>query len=144
MLKLVTLTVAGLGFIAAQSDVPASSTIPTTESLTALSFGSCKTLPGDRGWPKELEWAALNKTVNGNLIKYRPPGAVCAKSTGLYSEETCAGVRAAYTTRNFTQNDPGAIEALWYTGLRYSWHNQEQLFADCFQEIPAPLRRIRI
>lgn len=120
MLRLVTLALAGLGFVAAQWDVPTPFAIPTAGSHTTFSSGSCKTLPGDRGWPKESEWAALNRKVNGNLIKYRPPGSVCAKVSGVYSAETCAAVKAVYNSRNFTQNDPGAVEALWYTGWRDS------------------------
>ncbi|KAF2876642.1 hypothetical protein BDV95DRAFT_441655, partial [Massariosphaeria phaeospora] len=37
----------------------------------------CRTFPGDKDWPADSEWRALNETVEGALIKPVPRAAVC-------------------------------------------------------------------
>lgn len=117
MLKLVTLALAGLGFVAGQSDELTLLAGSETGSLTT-SPGSCKTLPGDHLWPSESQWNALSKKGGGNLIKYRPPGAVCSRRSAVYSAESCAALRPVYISRNFTQHDPATVDAMWYTGWK--------------------------
>lgn len=38
---------------------------------------SCRCFPGDACWPSTSEWAKLNQTVDGRLIKTIPLGKPC-------------------------------------------------------------------
>ena len=38
---------------------------------------SCKSIPGDPGWPKQESWDQLNQTVHGRLVTTIPQAAVC-------------------------------------------------------------------
>ena len=44
---------------------------------TALGTPSCRYLPGDKGWPSNLQWKLLNVTVGGRLVKTVPLGTPC-------------------------------------------------------------------
>ena len=37
----------------------------------------CRYLPGDSGWPSDLQWKLLNVTVGGRLIKTVPLATPC-------------------------------------------------------------------
>lgn len=37
----------------------------------------CKVFPGDEAWPSDAEWASLNETVGGRLVKTVPVGSPC-------------------------------------------------------------------
>lgn len=71
-------------------------------SLTSLAEGSvhqvCRTFPGDRDWPSDLQWSALNKTVDGRLIKTIPIGAPCHNNfPGVrFSQSACDAVKAGW------------------------------------------------
>ncbi|KAI0202864.1 FAD-binding domain-containing protein [Astrocystis sublimbata] len=70
-----------------------------TASRTISSGNSsdrCRSIPGDKSWPKTPEWQALNKTVEGRLIATVPIAAPCHDSfqgTPTYDEDQCATLR---------------------------------------------------
>lgn len=84
----------------------------------AASFWSprtCKLLPSDPGWPSTAAWAALNTTVDGHLLHYIPPGAVCSRPSGHYDAAACAALLPRYWTQAVVSRDPGLVRSLEYT-----------------------------
>jgi hypothetical protein len=77
--------------------------IATTFSTTALaavaSKADCRCTPEQACWPVESQWAALNQTVGGKLIKGVPPAAVCHEPN--YNEEQCEKVKANFGKADF-------------------------------------------
>ncbi|KAL1628381.1 hypothetical protein SLS54_001954 [Diplodia seriata] len=57
---------------------------------------SCKAFPGDAAWPSESQWAALNETLEGALIKSVPHASVCYEGP-YYDEASCATITANWT-----------------------------------------------
>jgi hypothetical protein len=58
---------------------------------------SCKSIPGDAGWPSAEKWNALNKTVGGRLIATVPLPSVChLQPFGTFDEEKCAAMKTAW------------------------------------------------
>jgi hypothetical protein len=58
----------------------------------------CRTIPGDPDWPARDAWAALNRTVKGNLVQNIPIGSPCHKTYNgqknpLYNEKDCQSLR---------------------------------------------------
>lgn len=69
----------------------------------------CKCYFDDSCWPSSKDWAALNKTVNGNLIVDIPPGAVCHNTfkgplgtVKTYDAAKCADVTAHFADEQWT------------------------------------------
>lgn len=49
----------------------------------------CKAHPGSSTWPTQAEWSALNRTLNGRLLKPLPLSAVCHPDLPEYDHEKC-------------------------------------------------------
>ncbi|KAK3381106.1 FAD binding domain-containing protein [Podospora didyma] len=65
----------------------------------------CKCYPGDSCWPSNNEWASLNRTVGGRLVRAIPPGAVCYDSfegTPTKDATQCAVVASQWTNASWT------------------------------------------
>jgi hypothetical protein len=63
---------------------------------------SCRNIPGDVGWPQPSEWADLNQTVNGQLIKTVPLGSVCHyEPYGVYNKTECDALRQDWDFRHW-------------------------------------------
>ncbi|KXJ94189.1 hypothetical protein Micbo1qcDRAFT_187915 [Microdochium bolleyi] len=76
----------------------------------------CKAYPGDRSWPSDAAWAALNGTSGGRLIRPVPPGAVCHRPAGGGGgtgpgAAQCAAVAAQWRTQLFHAADP--VSPMW-------------------------------
>lgn len=70
---------------------------------------SCKCYPGDSCWPSGGDWAALNRTVGGRLVRAAPPGAVCYDSfEGIPTKNPakCAEVASQWTNASWTCVSP--------------------------------------
>ncbi|KAF5704606.1 isoamyl alcohol oxidase [Fusarium mundagurra] len=48
----------------------------------------CRGTIGESCWPSTKTWGSLNSTVDGHLIRYIPPGAICYKSHPSYNPST--------------------------------------------------------
>lgn len=70
----------------------ASRSVPTRRAANA----SCKVFPGDAAWPSENQWAALNETLEGALIKSVPHASVCYEGP-YYDEAACTTITANWT-----------------------------------------------
>jgi hypothetical protein len=69
----------------------------------------CKTTPGSKSWPNEHEWAKLNRTMSGRLIKPSPPGAVCHPSQPTFNALACPAVEAGWLTTQWHADDPVSV-----------------------------------
>ena len=62
-----------------------------TGALSAPSYGvngtECRCRPSEPCWPSDADWQSLNETVNGQLSRVSPLGAVCHDPE--YDEEAC-------------------------------------------------------
>jgi hypothetical protein len=65
----------------------------------------CRSQPGDPDYPTDAEWAALNDTTGGRLVRVVPSAEVCR-------EIDCT--EAQWTSGIFRQTIPGAMNA-------YNW-----------------------
>jgi hypothetical protein len=57
----------------------------------AVNGRECKNIPGDPDWPSQQQWASLNKTVGGKLIKTVPLASVCHSegTFARFNESAC-------------------------------------------------------
>jgi hypothetical protein len=63
---------------------------------------SCRNIPGDKAWPSKDEWAKLNETINGQLIKTVPMGSVCHYAPyGNYNQTECEALRESWDFRHW-------------------------------------------
>ncbi|RDA92316.1 hypothetical protein CP533_3265 [Ophiocordyceps camponoti-saundersi (nom. inval.)] len=81
-----------------------------TEGPTPLPR-ECKPGPGDAGWPSRVTWAALNRTLDGALIRTVPLAAPCYKSWGVYDAEKCHSVTVNWTKPALHDSD--ATSVMW-------------------------------
>lgn len=51
---------------------------------------ACRCRPDEPCWPSDADWQSLNGTVNGQLSRVSPLGAVCHDSE--YDEEACTAL----------------------------------------------------
>ena len=78
----------------------------------------CKVYPGDKAWPKTHEWAQLNKTLGGALIKGVPQASVCYfNGTAQHDEAACAKLAGNWTNSYTHLDDPIEIFSPFYQGL---------------------------
>lgn len=57
----------------------------------------CRFIPGDDDWPSDEDWAALNTTLGGALLKPKPLGSVCYFGPD-YDAARCAQLRQGWTS----------------------------------------------
>ena len=69
----------------------------------------CKTAPGTASWPAENEWASLNRSISGHLIKTIPPGAVCHPTQPNFNILNCPTVQAGWLTSKWHTDDPVSV-----------------------------------
>ena len=73
------------------------------------STSRCKLTPNDPAWPSTAEWATLNSTIDGVLIKSRPVASSCYPGNPLNSPESCEIVSAAWNTSAFHFEWPESV-----------------------------------
>jgi hypothetical protein len=67
----------------------------------------CKAYPGSSTWPTASEWDALNRTVDGRLLKPPPPAAVCHPNQPTFDLAVCKATN--WTDAATYANDPVGI-----------------------------------
>ncbi|KAL3495011.1 hypothetical protein BJX62DRAFT_246374 [Aspergillus germanicus] len=75
----------------------------------ALASPNCKCSPNDPCWPSPADFAALNATVGGNLIRSTPPGSACYPDQPDYNLDHCTFVLDNWFDSDFHANDPVSI-----------------------------------
>lgn len=66
----------------------------------------CKALPNKTGWPAPSDWATLNTTVGGVLLKPDPPAAPCHASHPAYNLEKCSYIKSQWNNSVWHSNNP--------------------------------------
>lgn len=78
--------------------------VTATASFLGLSNATdCKCFPGDACWPSDDEWAGLNTTVAGKLIKTVPLGSPCHGDN--YDAEQCEYLRSEWQFSSIQYED---------------------------------------
>lgn len=99
----------------------ATALVPTTWNDTSY---NCKCYLGDSCWPSPKQWAALNASVDGNLLVDIPPGAVCHTTfqgplgtIPTYNAAACANVSTLteFYSEQWTTDQPAAELWTYYT-----------------------------
>lgn len=85
-----------------------------TSTVLSGSNLQCKSTPGSEGWPSDAEWAQLNYTLSGRLIKTVPPGAVCHPEKSTFNAAMCPAVQAGWNTSIWhTHNPVSSVQNNW-------------------------------
>ncbi|KAI7764123.1 hypothetical protein LZL87_006505 [Fusarium oxysporum] len=74
----------------------------------------CKLSPFDAAWPIDAEWAALNNSISGTLIKTRPAASSCYITNPFDAPLNCNIVEANWTQSTFHANLPESISSALY------------------------------
>ncbi|OGM44436.1 FAD binding domain protein [Aspergillus bombycis] len=70
----------------------------------------CKCSPSEPCWPSDADWASLDETISGHLIRTVPLAAVCYQTESVYNAEACNAVLANWTSSAFHSADPASID----------------------------------
>ncbi|KAH8587381.1 hypothetical protein B0O99DRAFT_733688 [Bisporella sp. PMI_857] len=70
----------------------------------------CKTTPLDPTWPSIEDWAALNASINGVLIKTAPVASSCYPGNPFNSQLSCNTVATNWTSSSFHATIPESID----------------------------------
>nr|BAZ95824.1 oxidereductase, FAD binding domain cpaB [Curvularia pallescens] len=86
-------------------------TLPLLSSLVngLVKPETCRCFPGDVCWPSDEQWAALNTTVGGRLIKTVPLGQPCHGSD--YDEAECKALASLWKKPTVHINSSSSIQA---------------------------------
>ncbi|GFF31211.1 FAD binding domain protein [Aspergillus udagawae] len=71
---------------------------------------NCKCSPSDSCWPSDDDWASLNHTVSGRLIRTVPAAAVCYPNEPNYNLAACTAVLGNWTRSAFHAADPVSVD----------------------------------
>ncbi|KAF2029844.1 FAD-binding domain-containing protein, partial [Setomelanomma holmii] len=66
--------------------------------------------PNSQCWPSEAEWASLNKTLGGALIRGVAPGSVCYPDQPNYNPDACAFVASQWFNSTWHATNPVSID----------------------------------
>ncbi len=92
--------------------------------FSAIAFGNksaltpgpgCKAYPGTAAWPPDDEWARLNSSLGGALLKPSPPGAVCYPGP-LQDAKQCQFLLFNSFSSRFYIDDPLTVLTSWPQG----------------------------
>ncbi|KAI1273938.1 FAD binding domain-containing protein [Xylaria sp. FL0933] len=75
----------------------------------------CKVYPGTAAWPLDVEWAQLNSTLGGALLKPVPAAAVCYNGPSQNMNQCNFLLRNTSSSR-FYINDPLTVLTMWPEG----------------------------
>lgn len=77
---------------------------------------NCKSSPLDASWPSLDEWAALNNSIGGSLIRASPAASPCYAGNPFDSSHNCTEVKSHWSY--------AAYHAAWPESNDYSiWNN---------------------
>jgi hypothetical protein len=79
---------------------------------------ACKALPDTPNWPSHSDWAGLNTTIGGVLLKPDPPAAPCHVSHPAYNLEKCDEVRLRWNSSQWHSDNP--VSSLFQNWNGYS------------------------
>jgi FAD/FMN-containing dehydrogenase len=77
---------------------------------------SCKCHPGTTCWPSDDDFARLNQSVSGQLIRTHPPASVCYTDEPNYNEAACQVVLSNWYDAAFHSRDPTSVGSPIWAG----------------------------
>ncbi|KAL4806168.1 chanoclavine-I synthase oxidoreductase protein [Aspergillus unguis] len=86
-----------------------------------LRVSSCRCRPDEPCWPSPEQWAALNDSINGHLVRLSPIGRVCHEP--FYDETACTEVRRLAGDTGWRASQPGIVAPREHTCLTLSLLN---------------------
>jgi hypothetical protein len=90
-----------------------------TDQDAVVRPGTCKSIPGEAGWPSEQDWALLNAQVKGRLLKPIPPAAGCHKKEyGSVTRQSCALISLGFKDSQWHAKNP--VSNMWQNWNNYS------------------------
>lgn len=78
-------------------------------SFVALAESECKNHPLDASWPSLDDWSALNRSINGALIRTNPVASSCYEGSPFDSATSCDEVQANWFYSHFHAAQPESI-----------------------------------
>ncbi|CAG7966762.1 unnamed protein product [Penicillium nalgiovense] len=87
-----------------------------SSGLVAAYASDCKCGPSDPCWPTSAEWASLNDTLTGHLLKAVPPASACYKTEDNYNVAECKRIVEEWTTSVFHSSDPFSVLSPSWSG----------------------------
>ncbi|KAI8631449.1 hypothetical protein F5Y19DRAFT_493352 [Xylariaceae sp. FL1651] len=75
----------------------------------------CKVFPGDASWPPDEDWASLNASIGGVLLKPKPAASVCYPGPD-YNASQCQFLVSGTSSTRFWLDDPLTELAQWTQG----------------------------
>ncbi|KAB8241573.1 hypothetical protein BDV35DRAFT_400819 [Aspergillus flavus] len=88
----------------------------TDSTLSKKNPRSCKVMPGDVSWPKNLLWNTLDTLLGKRLIKTVPLAAYCYPEWPEYDADKCANITSQWAVSNLHMDDPVSIMLPRYEG----------------------------
>ncbi|KAI7189255.1 FAD-binding domain-containing protein [Hortaea werneckii] len=70
----------------------------------------CKTTPLDAAWPTQDDWSALNRSVNGMLLRTTPVASSCWLNNPFDSTVSCNDVKANWSSAAFHAELPESLD----------------------------------
>jgi hypothetical protein len=110
-----------ISFSAGSSAVEQSSPIPLALEAGPVAGSTdlqCKAVPGSTKWPSAAEWANLNQTVQGRLLKPDPPAASCHLKHPAYSLSACLSLKLGWWFSGWHSQHP--TSSMWQNHNNYS------------------------
>ncbi|KAI9039881.1 putative isoamyl alcohol oxidase [Aspergillus affinis] len=74
----------------------------------------CKASPGDSTWPSTNEWNALNRSIDGTLIRTAPAASSCYPGNPFGSPENCTNVKNHWSYAAYHASWPESIDYSMY------------------------------
>ena len=75
-----------------------------------LAVKTCKATPYTSAWPSELDWQALNSSIDGRLLNTVPAASSCWSGNPYGSQVSCDTVDANWTSGIFHAARPESID----------------------------------
>lgn len=74
----------------------------------------CKTTPFELDWPSDAEWAYLNKSINGELLRTTPVASSCWPGNPFGSPLSCDIVQNNWSSGIFHSQRPESVDYSLY------------------------------
>jgi len=81
----------------------------------------CRCAPNDNCWPSLDAWNHLNETIDGNLVRLRPVGAVCHEEH--YSNHACSELIGNYRNTTWRVDNPGKASLFGTSSIKFPLHS---------------------
>ncbi|KAL4940074.1 hypothetical protein BDV06DRAFT_230588 [Aspergillus oleicola] len=95
--------------------LPLSASFLLVAVAPGIAAGKCKTTPDDPSWPSIADWAALNKSIDGTLIKTSPAASSCYPGNPFSSSTNCTDVTNHWSYAAYHASWPESIDYSIFT-----------------------------